>query len=522
MADSRPWPLAVTTRAGTVQGTEDQHGTLAWRGIPFGLAPVGDLRWRAPRDPAPWTDSRPASSFGPAPWSPGTNGSSEDCLYLNIWRPADAVGGLPVYVWLPGGANQQQVPAVSETPGALLASRSEVVFVTVSYRVGEMGWLSHPALRQDADPLDASGNYGTLDIIKALRWVRDNIDAFGGDPGNVLLTGESAGAFNTLTLLTSPMAGGLFHKAMAQSGRTDSHPVELADQRGQGVLERLLTDEHGGQAAGARALRAMSLSDIAAFLRSRTPEQVAVAARGLSVAGFNDGVVLHARGFSSLEDGSYPNKVPAIVGMNQEEAKLFLLRSNPRLQEDRPLWEAVSSVASAQKRATCCDLVLRNLAANADQPPVYGYLFRWGWSGDHPNPLPEPLSWSLGACHGMDIPFFLHGGQLPLFGTNVFTAANRPGRIALADAMMGYLRNFAHTGKPGTPSADLPVWEPWSNAAGGPKHIVFDADLDRRLVEMGTEELTVDAVRVRFDALAPAAREIAAGAERSFALASRA
>jgi para-nitrobenzyl esterase len=460
---------------------------------------------------------RAAAAFGPAPWQAGVEGSSEDCLYLNVWRPAHGRQGLPVYVWLPGGANRIQLPALSDTSGALLASTSEVVVVTVSYRVGVLGWFTHRALR-DGDPLDASGNYGTLDIIKALQWVRTNIERFGGDPANVLVTGESAGAYNALTMLISPAAAGLFDKAMAQSGRTDTHSVERGEEWAETIADRLLAEANGSEAAGARAGARMPRAEVAAFLRSRAPGEVSMAARGTFLAGFRDGTVIPERGFDCLDDGSYPNKVPAIVGMNQEESKFFLFRRNPELQEDRQLYEAVAGIASAQKRATGCDAVLRRLAANPDQPPVYGYLFRWGWGGEHPSPLPDPLSWRLGAAHGMDIPFFLHGGRRAVMAAAGFSEHNERGRVALAGAMMGYLRSFAHTGAPGCPGAELPAWEPWTNEAAGPKHIIFDADCERALVRMGRTELGVDEVTARFMTLPERARELAAATERSFAV----
>jgi para-nitrobenzyl esterase len=515
------WPVVAATTVGSLGGIADDHDTLAWRGVPFGAPPTGARRWRTPADPAPWKGVRPAETFAAPPWQPGVEGSSEDCLYLNVWRPADGEADLPVYVWLPGGGNSRQVPALSDTSGALLAARSRVAVVTVTYRVGEMGWFSHPALRHGADALDGSGNFGSLDVVKALQWVRDNIAAFGGDPGNVLLTGESAGAFNTISMLISPLASGLFHKAMAQSGRTNTVPVETGDERGEAILARLLEEEHGSEAAAHRARRDLGPEAVASFLRSRSPEQVAAAARGLFVAVFNDGTVIDRRGFDCVDDGSYPNKVPVIVGMNQEETKLFLTLRDRELQEDRPLWEAVAAVASAQKRATGCDSVLRRLAANADQPPVYGYLFRWGWGGEHESPLPEPWSWRLGAAHGMDIPFFLHGGVRPIMAPLSFTADNEPGRVALAEAMMGYVARFAHEGTPAAPSDDLPAWEPWSNEPNGPKHIVFDADCHDRLVHINRHELTTDEVAAQLDGLSPEAQRLATRVEASFRLSRR-
>lgn len=477
------WPTVAPTTSGEVRGGADRHDTIAWRGVPFARPPVADLRWRAPRDAIPWTGVRDCLEFAAAPWQPGVDGSSEDCLYLNVWRPAGARDRLPVYVWLPGGANRVQMPALSVTPGALLASRSEVVVVTVSYRVNEMGWFTHPALRDGADALDNSGNYGTLDIINALTWVRDNIAGFGGDPHNVFVTGESAGAYNTLTLLVSPAAAGLLHKAMAQSGRQDTHSMQEADQRADTILQRLLEAE-GGRAG-----------DVATFLRNRSPDQVAAAARGLRwFAGYRDGTVIDAKGFDALDDGRYANKIPVIVGMNKEESK-FQLQRNTELQEDRALYEAVAKVGSDHKRATGCDAVLRRLRGNAGQPPVYGYLFSWGWDGgDRPSPLPEPQSWILGAAHGQDIQFFLHGARRG-------DEANRAGREALSAAMMGYVRNFAHTGAPSAPDPSLPAWEPWDNEPDGPKLIEFDGDRERAIVTMGRDELTIDDVHALMDTM---------------------
>lgn len=483
MGDTR-FASKVTVTTGRLQGIDDRHDTVSWRGIPFAAPPVGDRRWKAPRDAAPWDGVREAREYGPVPWQFRVPGASEDCLYLNVWRPAHGREGLPVYVWIPGGGNQVQMPSLPQTPGSLLAARSDVVVVTVPYRLNNLGWFTHPTLREDRDPLDDSGNYGTLDIIKALQWIRANIMAFGGDPDNVLVTGESAGAYNTLSLLISPAARGLFHKAMAQSGRQDTHTMAEADERGEAILASLL-DRTGMS-------RPRSDGEIAAFLRQTSPEDLSAAARSVRFfAGYRDGAVIHPAGFGALDDGTYPNKVPAIIGMNKEEAK-FQLSRRRELFDDREQYEAMARQASLDKRTTGCDDLLRRLRANADQPPVYGYEFLWGWDGgDHPSPLPEPLNWQLGAAHGMDIAFFLHGGgRTGANGDGRYSEENRPGREALAAAMMGYLRNFAHTGMPSSPHAGGPEWEPWSNEDGGPKLINFDADLERTHIRMAQDELT--------------------------------
>jgi para-nitrobenzyl esterase len=231
-AEEPPPPIerdAVTLRsttAGDVVGFIDSYGTRAWKGIPYAEPPVGPLRWRAPRPPRPWSGVREtlaAATACPQLKSFIGDGSGaedslidgvEDCLYLNLWSPANA-SNLPVMFWIHGGGNT--IGHAGTYNGAALAGQRNVVVVTINYRLGPFGWFAHPALERD-DPLDDSGNYGTLDAIRALQWTRDNIAAFGGDPDNVTVFGESAGGFDTLAMMASPLAEGLFHRAIVQSG----------------------------------------------------------------------------------------------------------------------------------------------------------------------------------------------------------------------------------------------------------------------------------------------------------------
>ena len=202
----------AVTRFGVLRGRPDDADTWSWKGIPFAAPPVGELRWRAPRDPAPWAGVRDASRFGGravqfSPIGGGISGT-EDCLYLNVWRPRDAETGLPVYVWIHGGGNSLgAADMVPDYYGHRVAAVSRVVFVSVNYRLGPFGWLALPALREGVSAEDDSGNFGTLDLVHALRWIRDNIAAFGGDPRTVMISGESAGGMNVLSLIASPFAG---------------------------------------------------------------------------------------------------------------------------------------------------------------------------------------------------------------------------------------------------------------------------------------------------------------------------
>jgi len=504
----------VRTSYGAVKGFTDQGGTWVWKAIPFARPPVGELRWKAPRDPEPWNAVREERDFSARACQNRMMTDDligdEDCLYLNVWRPQSEERGLPVYFWIHGGGNTIQQPVHKIAHGANIASQSNMVFVSINYRLGEFGWFSHPALRtgKSSDEYDDSGNYGTLDIIKALKWVRDNIEGFGGNPDNVFISGESAGGFNTLTLMISPAAKDLFHKAMSQSGGARTCSVEEGDASAENMLAHLLVND--GTAA--------SLEEAAKYRARLTPEETAAYLRSKSftdfykcrpmvpftMASFTDGAVIPATGFDALDVGTYANKVPIILGTNKEERKLSLFFQNA-YPDDNELYQNVSDFSTDLWKASGVDGLLRRLKANADQPPVYGYQFRWGVRKPNgSSPLPEPFASKLGAAHGMDIPFFFNLERT--FGPidkQMFTEENRRGREALARSMMAYVAQFVRTGDPNQAEASptAPKWEPWSNEVGGPKCILFDVDGDTPDISMTREEVTEQGVRAKMEAL---------------------
>ena len=233
---------------GDVIGTSEPGGVHGWRGIPYACPPVGALRWRAPRPAAPWSgvfEARAHGAMAPqyADLLAGTPArqrgqvvGDEDCLTLNVFAPAFEPGAVPladqrraVMVWIHGGGNSVGTSATYDA-ARNYARHDGLVLVTVNYRLGVLGWFTHPALQEadDATPEERSGNFGTLDLISALQWVRDNIAAFGGDPGRVTIFGESAGGQNVLTLLASPLARGLFQRAIAQSPVAETFSIEQA------------------------------------------------------------------------------------------------------------------------------------------------------------------------------------------------------------------------------------------------------------------------------------------------------
>jgi para-nitrobenzyl esterase len=325
------------TAQGEAIGFAGANGVNIWRGLPFAAPPVGDLRWRAPRPPAPWSGRREAISFASGcvqvtnVFNASTGGAfgtlqgAEDCLYLDIYAPAAARPGikLPVMVWIHGGNN---VSGSSKLyiPDQLAANEN-VIVVTVQYRLGPLGWFAHEAIRASAEtPEDASANFGTLDLIAALRWVRENITAFGGDPDLVTIFGESAGGQNVASLIVSPLARGLFERAIIQSGLFDSYA--LAD------AEAGARDKNSASAAAARAGAAG-----AAALRGLSTEQL-FGAYQLDEGSFltlprviADGVVLPEGGLrTALATPGGFNAVPVITGTNRDEMKLFQFL-DPRL-----------------------------------------------------------------------------------------------------------------------------------------------------------------------------------------------
>ncbi len=403
-AGSGEFRTSVTTRYGQIEGIESEANTLAWKGIPYARPPVGELRWKAPREPDPWDGILETKRFGDRCSQFVRDGSvqgSEDCLYLNIWRPKSATAGLPVYFWIHGGGHSVGTASTDRYDGVKIAARSNLVVVTINYRLGPLGWFSHPALRRGTSARDDSGNYGNLDMIQGLEWVHDNIEAFGGDPQNVTVAGVSAGAGSVLALLISPLAEGLFHKAIAESGGIVANPVEAGDAHAETIVERLLmgdgsvADQGQGlapyprtllQKKAAQRLQAeMSRTDLANYLRSKTAEQLLKnherPRRGPMIqlpCHFRDGTVLHEEGFAALEDAGKYNQVPLILGANQEEQKRYM-GVGPAFEElDEATYQATAVTSSNDKIRRSVDVVAAILAGRQNQPPVFAYRFNYG------------------------------------------------------------------------------------------------------------------------------------------------
>jgi para-nitrobenzyl esterase len=522
------WKLAwegkslVQTEYGKVIGTEAEGNTWVWKGIPYAQPPVDELRWKAPQDPEPWNGvlqavEDPERCLQPATartWhSLGYNVGSEDCLYLNIWRPQTEETGLPVYFWIHGGSNN--FGGCADYDGAAIANRSNMVVVVIQYRLGPFGWFNHPAL-YDGDPEDDSGNFGTLDCIKALEWVRDNIAAFGGDPDNVTVAGESAGAHNTMSLVISPLASGLFHRAVSESGGMQIVSVEHGIGMTNATIDNLLVaDGTCANLTDAAAYRAgMSDAEIEAYLRAKPGEDILNAqlvGQEETHNAYADGYVIPGGFVETIESGDY-NHVPIILGSNEYETKDFIPLFAPLLGKpnwsyvydlfdpdfdpthewtmgeifatvpvpDKVIYEACGYYGALNWKAHYVDEIARPLQEQQDD--VYAYLFQWGGPGSGP----EPFDFVFGAAHAMEIPFFW-GADESLFGYS-FTEDNRPGREELQSDMMAYIANFAATGDPN--GSGLYEWEEWSNDEGAAKCIQFGANYTEADISMMDWEIT--------------------------------
>lgn len=363
-------PLLVrSTVHGQVQGVDDAQssGTHYWKGIPFARPPVGALRWRGPLDPEAWTGIRDATEFGNACaqygrlYGPGANNKydatigttlnkavgSEDCLTLNIWRPVGPQTRLPVVLFIFGGSNVSGYTADPVYDGAMLAKTADVVVVTANYRLGIFGWLNLPQLKGGTNVTDDSGNFGTLDNIQALQFIKRNIANFGGDPNNVTVMGESAGAVNVYALMVSPMVVSantkLFHKTIPMSGGISLKtslpagalptvvPVESYLAQGNALLNNLLiADGKAADAASAQAYAAKLTSEqIAAYMRSKDPATLfnilltKLAPAGQGVSGpIPEGIVVPADPIAAISAGNYM-KVPVWASNTRDEGKLF-------------------------------------------------------------------------------------------------------------------------------------------------------------------------------------------------------
>lgn len=418
-------PVAAT-QSGQVRGSIE-NGIATWKGIPFAAPPVGPLRWRAPQPAQRWTGVKTTTAYGhdcmQEPFggdaAPLGTPPAEDCLYLNVWKPAAAKAKLPVVLWIYGGGFVNGGSSPPTYSGAPLA-RKGVMVVSFNYRVGRFGTFRHPALTKASEDQGLGGNYGYLDQIAALRWVHRNIVAFGGDPANVTVIGESAGGMSVHTLLTSPLTRGLVKRAVVMSG---GDGVGMGGQTAQAV------EETGAYFAATKGIAADDPQALAK-LRTLTAEQVT---DGLSLTKLFGG---GKRTFSSpyadgrvavdvrkaYESGAY-TKVPVMIGATSADIG----------------GTTGSMIAGA--RTIGGELAKQGV-------PVYAYRFSY---------VAESLKQGAGAGHASDIPFFFDTQAIK------YGPATTPRDNAVGATISDYLVNFAKTGNPN--GGALPRWPRYDSQA---------------------------------------------------------
>ena len=460
----------VRVAQGDVQGVSEGDVNV-FRGIPFAAPPKGDLRWAPPIAPAEWDGVLDASEFGPSciqPPVPPTSvyhdppqSSSEDCLSLNIWAPAKAEDA-PVILWIHGGSLRIGGAAQPVYDATAYAERG-AVFVSVNYRLGVLGWVAHPDLMaESADGL--SGNYGLMDQIAALEWVRDNISRFGGDPSNVTIMGESAGALSVTYLLASPKAAGLFHKAIIQSTNTRnfeelgqaSYDLPAAETTGAQLFEKL----------GYKTLAEARAAD-PQYITNRTT------LAGYAPAGTIDGVYVPRQLNEAFDDGEFAH-VSVLAGFTSGEARTYrrLLPKRPDTAEAYE--EAIRARYGEQSDDFLAlypadDMEESMLAVNRDNvfgwstervvrsasaagQPAYLYVF------DHCYPAMEERQ--LCAFHASEVPFvFGTTGQADSYPPQ-WPRPDADAAKGLSAVLVDYWSSFAATGHPS--SANGPDWRPYS------------------------------------------------------------
>ena len=452
--------LETVVEQGKVSGV--RAGKVAvYRGIPFAAPPIGSLRWAPPQPPVPWVGVRSCDRFAaspvqnkPAPFSMWTEEFiappeplSEDCLYLNIWTAAASAGEKrPALVWIYGGGFVSGSGACAVYDGEAMAARG-IVHVTINYRVGVFGFMAHPELSKEAG---TSGNYAIQDQIAALQWIGKNIAAFGGDPDNITIAGQSAGSFSVNALLSSPLAKGLFHRAIAQSGglmkSTRLRSLTEAEKTGTQVASL-----SGNKSIG--ELRNLSSDEIQS-LSGKLPYG--------SFAPVLDGTVLPTDIIAHYRSGKN-NSVPVMTGWVTGDAALtqrgqvtaagFRESATQRFGDRAPLFLQLFPASSDEEARRSQSLqslidfavVQSHLMSTLNQAPAYVYQFSFV-------PTDKPGFPNYGAFHTSEVPFALH----------TLARWNRPWQsrdLTMESMMSSYWINFIRTGNPNGPG--LPIWSPY-------------------------------------------------------------
>ena len=457
-------PAPVKVEDGLLQGTYE-NGLTVYKGIPFAAPPVGNLRWRPPQPAAKWKGVRQATKFAPAPIQPGgsPSGESEDCLYLNVWTPAKSKhANIPVLVWIYGGGFNAGATSIPVYNGEKLAKKG-VVLVSIAYRVGQLGFLALPGLSAES-PHHVSGNYGILDMIAGLKWVKKNIAAFGGDPNKVTIFGESAGGIAVSMLCASPLAKGLFEGAISESGGNFG-PTRKTTYPGEN-MKSLAEAEKEGEAYMKKA-GASSLAE----LRKIPADKLPASSFGPGMAWpIVDGWVIPGDQYKLYEEGKF-NDTPILVGYNSDEGASF----NPPKTNEQYIANTEKRYGPFAKRLLKAyppgtGKTVPKSARDLTRDAAFGW-HTWTWArleskkgkhkaflyyfDQHPDYPKGSPRYGYGSPHGEEVAYvFEH--------LNASDPHVTKSDLRISEDMATYWTNFAKYGNPN--GKGVPEWPAFSNA----------------------------------------------------------
>jgi para-nitrobenzyl esterase len=510
----------VSTSSGKVQGYLENK-VINYDDIPYAKPPVGDLRWKAPRKILDSDEIiknkdnnfciQEPSSMGGAPGE-GILAGSEDCLYLDIKTPRKKSSELlPVMFWIHGGGNTSGLKDLYDY--SKMVNRHDVIVVTINYRLGAFGWFTHPSIQGNQKGLDKASNFGTLDIIQALKWVNKNIELFGGDSNNITIFGESAGGHNVLSLMVSPQAKGLFNKAISQSGYTTSvstgeafavdetHPT--FNHTSNEVLKRLV-DNHESLSSEDLYKRLLGLSAEEFFSEYSDKSNLEVPLLT------NDGIVIPLEGLEkALSNSRYVSDVPFMAGSNRDEVKLWIgtaeyfvkldysffgsILGIPRvILKDEDAFEAFNYYRSESWKVRGVIEPISSLN-KVGSKNTYAYKFDWD---DHRRFIVADFKKLIGASHGTEISLITGNNKLVEgYGFLIYPAG--PSKRFISKNMMLFWSNFAKDGKPGSSTNGI-NWDSYNHSEGDKNFMILDNKKNMNIVNLDTsykslvEELNLD------------------------------
>ena len=517
---------SIKTESGITDG-KLKNKVIYWYDIPYAQPPVGELRWKAPRkiinsdiNIIPKDDNfcvqKTSSLGGSAQLSSENISGTEDCLYLDILAPKNKTSNsLPVMFWIHGGGNTSGLKDLYDFDK--MASKHQVVIVRINYRLGPFGWFTHPAIQDLQEGIDKTSNFGTLDIIAALKWVKNNISLFGGDPNNVTIFGESAGGHNVYSLIASKKADGLFHKAISMSGYTTSISTKHAYKQSKRsatsdftsweVVEHLTNNNQSNLSKN--EIREILLSMPATKFFEIYANRESYQEIPLLTA---DDIVISEIGLrKSLSDTNLINNVPVIAGSNLDEVKLWLATAEyfvdldysflgsifgiPKvILNNEESFEAFNYYRSSAWKIRGVDYPLQSLS-KAGNNELYSYRFDWD---DHTKFIVGDFRKLIGAAHATEIPLLTGNSKLvDGFPLSLLIYPPSSSKRYLSKNMMRFWSNFAKYGSPGDSSNSV-FWEKYNLEANIPNYLILDKKDNLKMskgnlsFEMLTNELYKD------------------------------